>query len=201
MFYMWWFGPSKKPDPGMSVNGVLAGLVAITAPCAFVDTWAAVLIGLIAGVLVSVATFVLERVRVDDPVGATPVHFVNGMWGVLAVGIFANGNPITVGWNGVPTPVTGLLYGSTTQMFAQLAEVVAIAVTVLVIGFIFFKVVNAIGWLRSRPEDELAGLDLPEMGAPGYTNDDMVMHGGLSRGRIKGALSPVRSAATMNLPH
>ena len=108
---MWLVGPSKKPDPGLSVNGVLAGLVAITAPCAFVTPLAAVVIGLIAGVIVCLATFGLEKMRIDDPVGATPVHLVNGLWGLLAVGIFANGNPITAGWNGVATPVTGLLYG------------------------------------------------------------------------------------------
>ena len=101
MFYMWWAGPTKKPDPGMSVNGVLAGLVAITAPCAFVDTWAAVVIGVVAGVIVCLATFALEKLHIDDPVGATPVHFVNGLWGVIAVGIFASANPASAGWNGV----------------------------------------------------------------------------------------------------
>jgi Amt family ammonium transporter len=191
MLVMWWFGPSKKPDPAMSVNGVLAGLVAITAPCAFVDTWAAVVIGGIAGVLVVLATFALEKMRIDDPVGAAPVHMVNGMWGVLAVGIFANGNPDTAAWNGVSTPVTGLLYGSSTQIMAQLAEVGAIFVTVFVLGFVFFKIVNAIGWLRAKPEDELVGLDLPEMGAPGYTTDDVVMHGG----RMRGSTSPVRATS------
>ena len=202
MLYMWWFGPSKKPDPAMSVNGVLAGLVAITAPCAFVDTWAAVVIGLIAGVLVALATFTLEKMRIDDPVGAAPVHMVNGAWGVIAVGIFANGNPLTAAWNGVSTPVTGLLYGGTTQIVAQLVEVGAVFVTVLVSGFIFFKILGALGILRSKPEDELAGLDLPEMGAPGYTNDDVVMHGGLSGPRFKGSTSALRSAATTTiLPH
>ena len=97
--------------------------------------------------------------HIDDPVGAAPVHMVNGMWGVLAVGIFANGNPLTTAWNGVATPVTGLFYGGTTQMLiAQLVEVVAIFVTVFVLGFVFFKVLNAMGILRPKPE-ELAGLD------------------------------------------
>jgi ammonium transporter, Amt family len=196
MFYMWWFGPTKKPDPAMSVNGVLAGLVAITAPCAFVDTWAALLIGLIAGVLVCWATFALERWHVDDPVGAAPVHFVNGMWGVLAVGIFANGNPLTAAWNGVSTPVTGLLYGGTGQFIAQLAEAVSIAVVVFVGGFIFFKILNAAKVLRSDPAAEMAGLDLPEMGAPGYTNDDVVMHGGLPGSRFRGAMSTPRTPST-----
>ena len=107
MTYMWLRGPSKKPDPSMSVNGILAGLVAITAPCAFVDTWAAVVIGIIAGVIVCLVSFALEKAKIDDPVGAVPVHFANGIWGVLAVGIFAMGNPDTAAWNGIETPVTG----------------------------------------------------------------------------------------------
>ncbi len=196
MFYMWWFGPTKKPDPGMSVNGVLAGLVAITAPCAFVDTWAALVIGLVAGVLVCWATFALERMRIDDPVGAAPVHLVNGLWGVIAVGIFANGNPLTAMWNGVPTPVTGLLYGGTGQLIAQLAEAVSIGVVVFVAGFIFFKILNAAKVLRSDPAAEMAGLDLPEMGAPGYTNDDLVMHGGMPGSRLRGAMSTPRTPST-----
>ena len=196
MFYMWWFGPTKKPDPGMSVNGVLAGLVAITAPCAFVDTWAAVLIGVIGGVLVCLATFALEKMRIDDPVGAAPVHFVNGLWGAIAVGIFANGNPLTATWNGVDTPVTGLLYGGSTQILAQLTQVVSIALFVFVLSYLFFKVLAGFKVLRSKPADELAGLDLPEMGAPGYTNDDLVMQGGMSGSRIRGAMTPNRPPST-----
>ena len=202
MFYMWWFGPTKKPDPGMSVNGVLAGLVAITAPCAFVDTWAAVVIGLVGGVLACLATFALEKMHIDDPVGAAPVHFANGLWGALAVGIFANGNPLTAAWNGVDTPVTGLLYGGSTQILAQAAQVVSVGLFVFVTSFIFFKVLAAFKVLRSKPADELAGLDVPEMGAPGYTNDDVVMHGGLPGPRFKGSTSALRSAATTTiLPH
>ena len=90
MFYMWWV--YKKPDPSFLCNGMLAGLVAITAPCAFVAPWAAVLIGVIAGVLVIWSCFFFERVvKVDDPVGAISVHGVNGMWGVLALGLLADG--------------------------------------------------------------------------------------------------------------
>jgi Amt family ammonium transporter len=196
MFYMWWLGPTKKPDPAMSVNGVLAGLVAITAPCAFVDTWAAVLIGAVGGVLVCLATFALEKMRIDDPVGAAPVHFVNGIWGVLAVGIFASGNPATAAWNGVDTPVTGLLYGGTTQILAQLTQAVSVASFVFVLSFIFFKILNAAKVLRSDPAAEMAGLDLPEMGAPGYTNDDVVMHGGMPGSRLRGAMSTPRTSST-----
>lgn len=178
MTYMWLIGPSKRPDPGLSVNGILAGLVAVTAPCAFITQTSAVVIGLVAGVLVCLATFGLEKLRIDDPVGAVPVHLVNGMWGVLAVGIFANGSAVTAGWNGVATPVTGLLYGSTGQIVAQLFELVAVFVSVFALSWAFFKVVNAVKLLRSAPADELVGLDIPEMGAPGYTTVDVVMPGG-----------------------
>jgi Amt family ammonium transporter len=191
MFYMWWFGPSKKPDPAMSVNGVLGGLVAITAPCAFVDTWAAVVIGLVVGVIVPLASAALEKLHVDDPVGAAPVHFFGGLWGVLSVGIFANGNPDSAGWNGITGPVTGLLYGGHAQILAQLAEMATIGIGVTALGYGFFKVLAAFGLLRSRVEDELAGLDGSEMGAPGYTTDDLVLHGGRSGGRIRGSVRPV----------
>src|SRR6185369_14908946 len=89
-----------KPDPTMCCNGMLAGLVAITAPCAFVDPWAAAVIGVIAGVLVVYAVFFFERAGIDDVVGAISVHGVNGLWGVISVGIFANGQ-YGAGWNGV----------------------------------------------------------------------------------------------------
>ncbi|CAG0988410.1 Ammonia channel [Anaerolineales bacterium] len=171
MTYMWLFSPIRKPDPAMSVNGTLAGLVAITAPCAFVDIWAAVVIGVIAGVWVCIASVLLEKAKIDDPVGAIPVHLGNGLWGVLAVGIFANGNPDTAAWNGVPTPVTGLLYGNPTQILAQFAEAVSILVVVGGLTWVFFKVLNAFKLLRVSREDELKGLDIPEMGNEGYPKD------------------------------
>lgn len=171
MTYMWLFGPSRKPDAGMSVNGILAGLVAITAPCAFVAPWAAVVIGLIAGVLVVWASAALEKLKIDDPVGAVPVHMVNGAWGVLAVGIFANGNPDTAAWNGVESAVTGLLYGGSTQILAQLTEVVSIFVAVFGLSYLFFKACAALKLLRVSREDELGGLDLPEMGSLAYPVD------------------------------
>jgi Amt family ammonium transporter len=171
MLYMWWFGVAKKPDPGMSVNGILAGLVAITAPCAFVDIWAAVVIGLIAGVWVCVASVLLEKAKIDDPVGAVPVHLANGLWGVLAVGIFANGNLDTAAWNGVATPVTGLLYGNGSQLLAQLAEGLSVLVVAGGLSYVFFKVLAAAKLLRVSAAVELAGLDIPEMGAEGYPKD------------------------------
>lgn len=169
MVYMWLFGPGKKPDPSMSVNGILAGLVAVTAPCAFIEPWAAVVIGLIAGVIVCLAAFALEKAKIDDPVGAVPVHFVNGIWGVIAVGLFASGNPDTAAWNGMDQAVTGLFYGGGTgQLVAQLLEAGTIAVVVFVASYVFFKVLNGFGLMRSEASHEVIGLDIPEMGAKGY---------------------------------
>jgi Amt family ammonium transporter len=178
MFYMWWFGPSRKPDPSMSVNGILAGLVAITAPCAFVNSVGATIIGLVAGVWVCIASFVIEKLRIDDPVGAIPVHFANGLWGVLSVGLFACGVPASDGWNGVKGTVRGLFYGNPSQLVAQLCEVAAILVFVFGLSLLFFKLLSALKLLRSKPQDEIMGLDIPEMGALGYSSVDIKMHGG-----------------------
>jgi Amt family ammonium transporter len=197
MTYMWLVGPTKKPDPGMSVNGVLAGLVAITAPCAFVESWAAVVIGMIAGVIVCLATAALEKAKIDDPVGAVPVHFFNGIWGVLAVGIFAAGNPDTAAWNGIDAPVTGLLYGGTSQIVAQLFEAVVIAGVVFGLSYALFSVLKSVGLMRSAAEDEVAGLDLPEMGVPGYVADVPVPGGTVASPRgLQPSPSIVPSAAT-----
>jgi Amt family ammonium transporter len=178
MFYMWFVGPSKKPDPAMSVNGVLAGLVAVTAPCAFIDSTGAVIIGGVAGIIVVLASFALEKLKIDDPVGAIPVHFCNGLWGVISVGLFANGNPASDGWNGVTGTVRGLFYGNASQLTAQLLEAGAIIVFVFGLSFAFFKVLNRLKLLRSKASDEIMGLDMPEMGAVGYNNVDMRMPGG-----------------------
>ncbi|MEZ4868102.1 MAG: hypothetical protein R3C14_42630 [Caldilineaceae bacterium] len=169
MCYMWWFGPIKRPDPAMSVNGVLAGLVAITAPCAFVTSWAAVVIGLVAGVLVCLVSAWLEKAGIDDPVGAVPVHFANGLWGLLAVGLFAAGNPDTAAWNGMDSAVIGLFYGGGIgQLVAQVAEVAAILVFAFGLSYLFFRLLNGFGILRSDPAAEILGLDIPEMGSRGY---------------------------------
>ena len=190
MCYMWWVSSAKKPDAGMSVNGILAGLVAITAPCAFVDTWAAVVIGLIAGVWVCIASVLLEKAKIDDPVGAIPVHFANGLWGVLAVGIFANGNPDSAGWNGIASPVTGLLYGGGTQIVAQLAEGLSVIIVVGGLTFLFFKVLAAAKLLRVSAAVELEGLDMPEMGSLAFPADwepskEAIAAAGIKPGSLK----------------
>jgi len=167
MIYMWRrFG---KPDPSMLANGALAGLVAITAPCAFVTAPSAVLIGAIAGVLVCWSVFFFERtVKIDDPVGAISVHGVNGLWGILSLGLLADGT-YGAGWNGVDGNVTGLFYGDPRQFLAQciggLTNFVAVGLMTLAFYYITAKLTNG---HRVSAEAEELGLDLPEMGALAY---------------------------------
>ncbi len=178
VLYMWTrYG---KPDPSMMCNSMLAGLVAITAPCAFVSPLSAFIIGGVAGVLVVVSVFFFDRVKVDDPVGAISVHGVNGAWGVLAVGLFADGS-YGQGWNGVGATeyigtkgtalmgVTGLFYGDHSQIVAQVVEVVVCATWNIVVGGVAFYVIGKVlGSNRVSAAVEIAGLDVPEMGLAGY---------------------------------
>lgn len=158
----------KKPDPSMMCNGALAGLVAITAPSAFVNVNSAVLIGAVAGVLVVASVlFVDRKLKIDDPVGAISVHFVNGIWGILATGLFADGT-YGDGLNGVAGGVTGLFYGNPGQFVAQLIDVAAILVWGVGLSLIFYKLLHSTLGMRVKPEDEIAGLDLPEMGMLAY---------------------------------
>jgi len=172
MFYMWIkFG---KPDPSMTANGALAGLVAITAPCAFVNGISSFIIGAIAGVLVCVSvSFVENKLKIDDPVGAISVHCVNGVFGVLCVGIFADGT-YGEGWNGVAGGVKGILYGDWGQLGAQAVAVVVLVVWGFGVSFLFFKLLDKVWGLRVSPEVELEGLDLDEMGAYGYPDFQIV---------------------------
>jgi Amt family ammonium transporter len=196
-----------KPDPSMLCNGMLAGLVAITAPCAFVSSMGACVIGAVAGVLVVFSVFFVEgTMRLDDPVGAISVHGVNGAWGVLSLGLFSNGS-YGAGWNGVhkllkdgvvkiiindgPSSVaeynkltgsgwadqgvTGLFgtlfgagYNDASQFIAQCVGTLTCAVFVISVGFVWFKLSNIIIPIRSKREDEIGGLDLPEMGVEAY---------------------------------
>ena len=160
-----------KPDLSMMCNGMLAGLVAITAPCAFVSAPAAVLIGVVAGVLVVYASLYIERVlKIDDPVGASSVHGVCGAWGIVALGLFANGT-YGEGLNGVAGNVRGLFYGDGRQL---VAELIGIAVNIVFVGgasLAFYKLIGLVTAHRPTAEDEVGGLDVPEMGAPGYAAD------------------------------
>jgi Amt family ammonium transporter len=168
MFYMWFrYG---KPDASMSGNGLLAGLVAITAPSGFVNTTSSVIIGLIAGLLVCLSVEFVEKVmKIDDPVGAISVHGACGLFGVISVGLFADGQSNYGGsWNGVPGSVTGLFYGDMGQLVAQLIGVSTLIGLVFTINFVFGVIIDKLIGQRVDAEIELQGLDIPEMGAVAY---------------------------------
>ena len=168
ILYMWIrYG---KPDASMTGNGLLAGLVAITAPSGFVNTVSSCIIGLIAGGLVCVAVEFFDRVaKLDDPVGAISVHGVNGIWGVISVGLFADGRSnYGGGWNGVSGSVRGLFYGDPGQLVAQLIGVATLMGFVFSLSYVVNVIIHFVVGQRVTAEDELAGLDIPEMGALGY---------------------------------
>jgi Amt family ammonium transporter len=168
MLYMWLrYG---KPDASMTGNGLLAGLVAITAPSGFVNTIGACIIGLIAGVLVCISVEFVERVmKVDDPVGAISVHGTNGLWGVISVGLFADGKSNYGGsWGGVNGSVTGLFYGDPGQLVAQLIGVSTLVGFVFTFAFLVNWIVDVVVGQRVGAKNELEGLDMPEMGALCY---------------------------------
>jgi Amt family ammonium transporter len=158
----------RKPDLGMACNGLIGGLVAITAPCAFVSPAAAVLIGVVAGLLVVWLVIKLERrFGIDDPVGAISVHGACGAWGALALGLLADGS-YGAGWNGVAGPVRGLLFGDGGQLVAQLVGVGTNIVFVFAASFGFFKLVDRVMGNRVPADVEWAGLDAQEMGSDAY---------------------------------
>jgi Amt family ammonium transporter len=158
-----------KPDLSLMANGMLAGLVAITAPCAFVNSSGAFVIGAIAGVLLVGSVYFIEhKLKIDDPVGAISVHGVNGAWGVISVGLFADG-AYGEGWNGVKGTVTGLFYGGgASQLIAELIGTVTCLLFVFVSFYLFFKAVGLLIGNRVPSEVEIEGLDLAEVGVLGY---------------------------------
>jgi ammonia channel protein AmtB len=172
VLYMW--AVYGKPDPTMGCNGLLAGLVAITAPCAFVNPTAAVIIGAFAGVLVVWGVLFVERIlKVDDPVGAVAVHAINGAWGCLSIGLFADGQ-YGAGWNGVAnkTPL-GLFYGGGAgQLMAELVGVLTNFVWVFSASVLFFWIVGKLIGNRTTAKGEIEGLDISEMGVKGYSMED-----------------------------
>jgi Amt family ammonium transporter len=165
---------TKKFDPGMACNGMLAGLVAITCPCAFVDSFGAVALGAIAGIIVVFSCQIVEKMGVDDPVGAVSVHGVCGIWGLISLGIFGDGT-FGQSWNGGSTAgVAGILYdhssNGTGQLLAQLVDSAVNIAWSFGVAFVFFKIQNALtpGGIRAKREDEIGGMDIPEMGVLAY---------------------------------
>jgi Amt family ammonium transporter len=161
MFCCWlMFG---KPDLTMAMNGALAGLVAITAPCAVVSPIAAIMIGLIGGILVVLGITLLDKMGVDDPVGCIPVHAFNGMWGTIAVGIW--------GQKALGLGMDGLLHGGGfAQLGIQILGTVACAVFAMAAMAIVFAAVKALNGLRVSSEEELRGLDIEEHGMEAYAD-------------------------------
>ena len=171
------FFKTKKVDIALTCNGALAGLVGITASCAYVPTWAAVVIGVVSGFIVMYGIKFNDWVlKVDDPVGAVAVHGYNGLWGLLTVGIFADGT-----YGGV----SGLIVGKTSQIIAQIIDMVVVVVWAFGTGYILFYIIKKIVGLRVSPEEELTGLDLGEHGYSAYP--EFVIAGpmdGLREGQI-----------------
>jgi len=172
------FARTSKWDLGFTTNGFLAGLVAITCPCYWVSPTGAFFIGIVAGFVVVYATDLLEFLRIDDPIGAVPVHMACGIWGTLSLGLFATGQ------YGVPTPtgadtstvVNGLFYGGgTTQLMAQAIGSFSITFATLAVAFVLMYAVKATGTLRVSKPGELEGLDLHEHGMLAYP--EYVIHG------------------------
>jgi Amt family ammonium transporter len=160
-----------KYDPGYMINGLLGGLVAITAPSGYVSPSLGFLIGALAGVVVCYSMVFIEKsLKIDDPVGAISVHGIGGAFGVLCVGLFADGTApdfLVVGH-----PIKGLFFGDGRQLVAQVIGIVAIAAWSFGTSYVLFKILMAVGIYRSKPEDELAGLDLPEMGTHAYPTQE-----------------------------
>jgi Amt family ammonium transporter len=156
-----------KPDVSIAANGLLAGLVAITAPVGAVETWAAVVIGAIGGFIVVFAVTMFDRLKVDDPVGAISVHGVVGTWGTLSIGLFSRYDDAFLGRENA-----GLFYGGGfDQLGTQLLFVaVHFAFVAVAAGALFLLIKRTIG-LRVSEEEELAGLDVLEHGSPGYGHD------------------------------
>ncbi|MEO7297249.1 MAG: ammonium transporter [Verrucomicrobiota bacterium] len=161
----------KKPDMSMILNGCLAGLVAITAPCAFVTLASGAIIGLIAGVLVVLAVIFFDRVKLDDPVGALAVHLVNGIWGTLALGLFYHGKA-QYGDGAIANTVAALDTGLTrgAQFVQQLKGVVLVGGFTFIVSLIVWYILKAALGIRVSPEEETEGLDIGEHGNQAYPN-------------------------------
>ena len=185
-----------KPDLSMICNGFLAGLVAISASGPFVSSGSAVVIGALASLIALEGALLIERrLRVDDPAGAVAVHGIAGAWGLLAVGIFADGRAGD-GWNGVAGPVKGLLAGSGSQLLASLVGILANAAWVVPTAALALWLAGRLVGSRVVADDEVAGLDVPELGMTGYVSE--TVHAGATRGGDlgHGKMSGSRASAT-----
>src|SRR5690242_18030915 len=168
---LWAYMSSKKWDVGFTTNGFLAGLVAITCPCYWVSPTGAILLGGVAGVLVVLGVELLEYLRIDDPIGAVPVHGFCGIWGTLSLGLFRSGQFGATGPMGADNsaPLTGLFYGGGfTVLTAQMIGSAAIVTATFVTTMVMMMALNAAGVLRVSPEGEMQGIDLHEHGIPAY---------------------------------
>lgn len=163
-----------KPDLSMVINGILAGLVAVTAPCAFIPVWAAAIIGAVGGAVVVFAVLFFDRIQIDDPVGATSVHLVNGVWGTLAVGLFAVGPGVRVGQDVLYAegfgPAAGLLMGGGIgQLWTQFLGVISVGGITVLLSTIFWVALKATLGIRVTEEEEMLGLDIGEHGMEAYS--------------------------------
>jgi Amt family ammonium transporter len=158
----------KKPDASMSLNGALAGLVAITAPCALVSPGSAIIIGLLAGVIVVLAVEFFDKVlHIDDPVGAVSVHGVCGLFGTLCVGLFAQAKYAESAGLGT---INGLFYGGGFKLLGvQALGALAVFVWVGVTAFVMFYAIKKTVGLRVTRQEELRGLDIDEHGMEAYS--------------------------------
>jgi Amt family ammonium transporter len=162
-----------KPDLSMIINGILAGLVAVTASCAFVNIPSSAIIGIVAGILVVFSVTFFDRIKIDDPVGATSVHLVCGVWGTLAVGLFAVGPdkyPWMVDITGKPVGPHGLFFGGNlTSLIPQIVGILAVGGITVLLSTIFWLALKATLGIRVTPEEELEGLDIGEHGMEAYS--------------------------------
>jgi Amt family ammonium transporter len=177
LFYV--YPRTKVWDAGSSINGFLAGLVAITCPCYWVSPLGALIIGVVAGIVAVMGTDLLEYLRIDDPVGAVPVHMIAGIWGTWSLGLFATGqygaSTTTGADNSAGMVVTGLFYGGGwSQLWAQVIGNAAIGGGTFILGLILMYAVKMTGTLRVSKEGELEGLDQHEHGGLAYP--DYVIH-------------------------
>src|SRR5579859_3230574 len=188
---MCWLYPRNKVwDCGITVNGFLAGLVAITCPCYWVSPTGAIILGAVAGIVVVYSVDLMEYLRIDDPVGAWPVHGACGIWGTLSLGLLACGKYGASGPTGADdsSPVTGLFYGGGTQLLvAQIIGSAAITAATFAVSMVMFYLVKMTGTLRVSKDGELEGLDIHE-------------HGGTAYPELLGAGSAPVSDASVKMP-